>query len=170
MMIRLMGALILSAVMVPAAAQVYRCEHDSVIEFSDRPCDEQARLHQDGGRMSVVEPSADLAEIGERNRAFIEARRESIAAARQARRERQQAQQSTTDAQLQDELESVILAAPWMFENQAERAQQQSRTPPESDRSQRFSATGGRLPGTRRPDNRRDDDDRRDDRQQEDEP
>lgn len=76
----------------PARAEIYRCvesgENGPVTVFSDLPCDADAQLHHsDGAHLSVIAAAADLDQVAERNRAFVEARqraaRETRAAAAQ---------------------------------------------------------------------------------------
>lgn len=81
-----------------AAAEVYRCNDGDTTVFSDVPCSDEAELHQLRSGISVVAAAGDLAEVAERNRAFVDQRQEDLAArraravelAQQAGRSRQQ--------------------------------------------------------------------------------
>jgi hypothetical protein len=76
---RLLNALPLLMTALPAAAEVYRCEHDGLIEFSDRPCNGDSRPHEGGDRLSIIEPDPHLDQAAQRARELIRARRERLA-------------------------------------------------------------------------------------------
>jgi len=64
---------------LPAGAQVYRCEVDGVVSFSDRPCGPDSALYTDGGGVSYVTPDENLPALAEAAQEFIRERRERIA-------------------------------------------------------------------------------------------
>lgn len=76
---RIMISAICVLLALPAAAEVYRCETDGVIAFSDRPCGSNQTLHAGGKGISFVVPDESLPAIGEAAQAFIRERRERIA-------------------------------------------------------------------------------------------
>lgn len=64
---------------LPAAAEIYRCETDGVVAFSDRPCGSNQTLHDGGGGVSFIPPDENLPALAEAAQAFIRERRERIA-------------------------------------------------------------------------------------------
>ena len=70
----------------PAMGQVYRCVEGETTVFSDVPCAEDAELHQIHAGISVVAAADDLDAIAERNRAYVDQRREVLAKQRQRAR------------------------------------------------------------------------------------
>lgn len=78
----------------PAMSQVYRCIEGETTVFSDIPCADDAELHRVQARISVVAAADDLDAIAQLNRAFVDQRREKLAAqrARAAQVSRQAAQ------------------------------------------------------------------------------
>ncbi|MDT8437474.1 MAG: hypothetical protein RQ729_00520 [Wenzhouxiangellaceae bacterium] len=94
-----------------AAVEIYRCEQNGVIEFSDRPCADDAAKYQPGGNLSVVGASEDLGAVSERNRQWVEQRREALAeqralATEQARRQQQQAEADALSRLFDDRFQS----------------------------------------------------------------
>jgi hypothetical protein len=71
---------------LPAGAQVYRCEVDGVVSFSDRPCGPDSALYTDGGGVSYVTPDESLPALAEAAQEFIRERRERITRRDAARR------------------------------------------------------------------------------------
>lgn len=65
----------------PAAAQIYRCNEGDTTVFADLPCAEDAELHRVKSGISVV-AAADLDEVAQRNRAFVNKRHENLVARR----------------------------------------------------------------------------------------
>lgn len=81
-----LAAVVLQA--APARAEIYRCvesgENGPVTVFSDLPCDADAQLHHsDGAHLSVIAAAADLDQVAERNREFVESRNRALEQARQ---------------------------------------------------------------------------------------
>lgn len=64
---------------LPAAAEIYRCETDGVVAFSDRPCGSNQTLHDGGAGVSFVPPDENLPALAEAAQVFIRERRERIA-------------------------------------------------------------------------------------------
>lgn len=81
---RILIAWMLLGLCSPVLGEVYRCEADGVIEFSDRPCNSEAVRHKIVRGISLVPADEDLASIAEANRRYIEALRERRATRRQA--------------------------------------------------------------------------------------
>lgn len=78
-----LGPLLL--VSLPLAAEIYRCEVEGVIVFSDRPCQASAQPYQAGRSISISGSAEDLAESQALNQAWLESeaqRREDRRAAR----------------------------------------------------------------------------------------
>jgi len=80
-----------------AAAQVYRCEQGETTIFSDVPCSESAELVDAGTGISVVAAADRLDEVARANKAFVDQRRERLA----ARRTRAAALQQRAERDLQ---------------------------------------------------------------------
>ena len=138
-----------------AHGQVYRCEIDDSIVFSDQPCSEDSQEYQVISRISVIEPAADLDQVAERNQAFLRDRRERQAALRQARVER--TREATVPPQSQTTEVTRVLYVPEPRHrlppgsDRGRHGRQRDRTPePREERP--FSALSGPFPGTRRSD------------------
>lgn len=76
------------------AQEIYRCERDGQVVFSDLPCDDDAEVYRSGHRLSVIEPADGLDGVAEENRAFVAERRRRLA----ERRER--AEQARADEEI----------------------------------------------------------------------
>jgi len=63
---------------IEAGAQIYRCEIDGHITFSDIPCSSEARPWQSSGNFSVIAAPEGLDRIREENRSFVDQRREEL--------------------------------------------------------------------------------------------
>jgi len=70
---------------LPVNAQIYRCEVDGTIEFSDRPCSPDAAAYTQARGVSFVTPDENLPAIRQAAQAFIRERRERMAQSRAAR-------------------------------------------------------------------------------------
>lgn len=88
----------------PATGQVYRCIEGETTVFSDIPCADDAELHRVQAGISVVAAADDLDAIAQRNRAFVDQRREKLATqrARAAQVGRQVAQRRLEQAAAED--------------------------------------------------------------------
>lgn len=69
-----------------ASAQIYRCEVDGVVAFSDRPCGPDSAPYLSTSGVSFVTPDENLPALAEAAQEFIRQRREQLA--RRARAER----------------------------------------------------------------------------------
>jgi hypothetical protein len=139
-----------------APAQIYRCEIDDNIVFSDQPCAENSQEYHSTGRVSVIEPAADLDQVAKRNQAFLRQRSDRQAALRQARIERSR-QESITAPQAQPQVVAQVFYVPEPKRlpprHPKERQPQRPREPTPQAREERpFSALSGPFPGTRRSD------------------
>jgi len=67
---------------MPVAAQIYRCEIDGVVTFSDRPCGVDSSVYAGASGVSFVVPDENLPAMAEAARAFIDQRRTELARTR----------------------------------------------------------------------------------------
>lgn len=134
-------------VTLPAAAEVYRCDIDGVVAFSDRPCGPDARRHSGGAGISFVTPDENLSALAEAARTFIRARR-----ARLARRTRPAVPSSPRPGiSPRPALQTVYL--PWPVHGPAgphRPGGDGPGTPPEPADRDRYSPLDGPILGTRR--------------------
>lgn len=143
----LVCALLAAGILAPHAAGaetiVYRCvDADGTLIFSDRPCDDEARVHQSGTGMSVIQSPENVDARQAANRAFIEQQRERRAEAR-AQREAQEVEPVRGVRPIQPQAPFVPYWAPTP----------ETRPAPDrtaDEREERFSALSGRLPGIAR--------------------
>lgn len=63
---------------IEAGAQIYRCEIEGQITFSDTPCSIEARPWQSSGNFSIIAAPEGLDRIREENRSFVDQRREEL--------------------------------------------------------------------------------------------
>ncbi len=83
------------ALAAPAAwGQIYRCEVDGQLTFSDIPCGDGIQPHVSTGAVSVIEASNALEQIAEDNRSFVEQRTSEI----RQRREQARARRAASEA------------------------------------------------------------------------
>lgn len=75
-----LALLLIAALGHPAAADIYRCDQGDTTVFSDVPCSETAEVFESPAGISVIAAADDLDEAAERNKTFIEQRREKLAA------------------------------------------------------------------------------------------
>lgn len=139
------------------SAEIYRCEHGDVVEFSDRPCQEDATTHQARRQISIITPATDLEETARRNQAFLEQRRERL----EAQRNEDESDEAPADDRDDEppsgytDRETLYLPNP---SDTARRSRERDRRErlEESERRnaerERFSPLTGRLPGARRRD------------------
>ncbi|MEE4331578.1 MAG: hypothetical protein V2J10_11975 [Wenzhouxiangella sp.] len=138
-------------------AEIYRCESDGIIEFSDTPCQADPEPYRSAAKVSVVGAPGDLEQTARLNQAFIEQRLEDQA---EFRRDRLAA-----DAAAREQQQTTPPPAPQVYLPLRYRAvPYHKRYPvysfpghkpplvPETQRQpQPFSALSGPFPGTRRP-------------------
>lgn len=86
----LMTGLVLST--SAQAAEIYRCMHGDTMIFADRPCGEDAEVHQTESTISVIAASDSLDQIMQQNQRYLEQRAQHQAARRAARLEQQRNQ------------------------------------------------------------------------------
>lgn len=139
------SALLVLALALPswADAEVYRCEHQGVVEFSDRPCDDQAVIHELPS-ISVVVPDPDLPQLAASSRAFIDARRASL-----AERKPRQPTPMPPQAVVGPHNEPQTVFVPWPVLHR-QRAGARPRGIERTWPTQRYSPLHGPILGTRR--------------------
>lgn len=134
-----------------APAQVYRCEIDDSIVFSDQPCSEDSQEYETISRISVIEPAGDLDQVAERNQAFL---RERQAALRQARIERSRQEAVAPPQAPPREIQRVFYVPEPRRSpprGPGDRRPERPREPaPRTQEERPFSALSGPFPGTRR--------------------
>lgn len=136
-----------------AAAEIYRCQQEGVVIFSDRPCQADAQPHRPVGMVSYIPAADDLEETARRNRAFLEQRRARLAEARERHRKADEANEAPSTPAAGYGPNDRVLHVPYLIDDR--RRSPHGRRPAEAAQppaagDQRFSALGGRLPGTRR--------------------
>ncbi len=150
-----LATLVLSA---PAPADtIYRCETETGVIFSDRPCGDQARAYSPAAGLSVVPATEQLAEIEAENRAFQQREAERRQERREARHAARNQVEPTPDHSRQPppsgQVSSGIRLVPeWIQQDRRLQADGRPRTRPERVTRDEppYSALSGRLPGTRR--------------------
>ncbi len=154
--------LILMMVALPASAEVFRCEIDGTIVFSDTACQPDAQPYTSSAGISVISPPVDREKTAERNREFIAQRLERQAEARQARAEAARAARAREDQPPGPPAHAAAgrTAAPVVYvpyhapgPRRPDRGPHHRPSKPESEpveRTRRFSALSGPFPGTRR--------------------
>jgi hypothetical protein len=141
---RILIAWMLLGLCSPALGEVYRCEADGVIEFSDRPCNGEAVRHNVVRGISLVPADEDLASIAEANRRYIEALRERRATRRQAAAAASRADQSAEVGQ--QPVQAVLIP----FRNHRHgRLTPVADPTPVKEPNPRYSALNGPILGTR---------------------
>lgn len=154
MIFRWLPVLLIASQAGVSSAEIYRCEHGDVVEFSDRPCQENASAHQPRRQISIITPATDLEETARRNRAFLEQRRERL----EASRDEDPAEDASADREDEPSSgyrEQDTLYVPYSTEpsprgrERARRQRPEERESGDDDRV-RFSPLTGRLPGARR--------------------
>jgi|GEM_PF-2554761 len=139
------SALLVVALALPglADAEIYRCQHQGVVEFSDLPCDHRAVVH-DLPPISVVVPDPGLPQLAASSRAFIDARRASL-----ADRKRRQPTPTPPAGVVEPRTEPQTVFVPWPV-LPPRRADDRSRGIEQTWPTQRYSALHGPILGTRR--------------------
>jgi hypothetical protein len=149
--------LILIMAALPASAEVFRCEIDGTIVFSDTACQPDAQPYTSQAGISVISRPADLEQTAERNREFIARRLERQVEIRQARAEQARAEaiRASSPPGPPAHAASRVMYVPYHVpaprrEGRGHhRRHAQDQTEP-AQRQQRFSALSGPFPGTRR--------------------
>lgn len=137
------------------AADIYRCEHGDVVEFSDRPCQEDAATHQPQRQISIITPATDLEETARRNRAFLEQRRERLESQRNEDEADEAAAEDRDDEPRSGYPETLYLPNPSDTARRSRERERRERMEESQRRNadrERFSPLSGRLPGARRRD------------------
>lgn len=145
MKIRLMLAIVTLLVSVPVPAQIYRCQADGVVAFSDRPCGPDSAQYTSRNGVSFIQPDENLPALAEAAQAFIRERRERL-----ARRERPERPTRTPGPAAPARAETVYIPWPVSRHSRHERHFEQPSGPPEIADSNRYSALSGPILGTRR--------------------
>ncbi len=149
-----MCALILLAGSFSASAEIFRCEVDEVVIFSDSACQADARPYQSSAGLSVISAPADLDRTHMLNQAFIRERLDHQAARDEAR-----AVRSAQIAQRPVVKPAPIVALPFYgFHHELPVRRRPGQRPEQLDQApgqQPFSALSGPFPGTRRDRERR---------------
>ncbi|WP_376690949.1 DUF4124 domain-containing protein [Wenzhouxiangella sp. EGI_FJ10409] len=139
-------AIITLLIAVDASAQIYRCEADGVVAFSDRPCGPDSAPHSSGDGVSFIAPDENLPALAEAARVFIRERRERLA--RRARAE----QQTPTPRQTAPEKAQTVYV-PWPVSRHRTdkgRLKRPDGPPPNIADNDRYSPLSGPMLGTRR--------------------
>ncbi|MFU8830823.1 MAG: hypothetical protein ACNA7J_01590 [Wenzhouxiangella sp.] len=147
-------ALIFLAGSFSVSAEVYRCEIDGVVTFTDRACPADAQPYQPSAGLSVISAPSDLDRTRMLNQAFIRERLDHQAARDEAR-----AVRSAQNAQRPAVKPAPIVALPFYgFHHELPARRRSGRRPGQLDQApgqQPFSALSGPFPGTRRDRERR---------------
>ena len=150
---------ILLSLSLSAVADIYRCEVDNVIVFSDTACQADAQPYASQGRVSVIAVPESLAHTAELNRQFVQQRLDRQSAERQARAERSHAA-SLIPAHARSEPSAHVIGLPLHYQHgyrpggppPGRRGPDRRPVEEEEPGQQRFSALSGPFPGTRRRD------------------
>lgn len=136
---------------------IYRCETETGVIFSDRPCGEQARTYTPSNSLSVVPANQRLAEIEAENQAFqqreAEQRRQRRDARRAAGSQPQARPPMNPHPAPSGQIAAGIRVVPeWIQQDRRLQADDRPTRRPEriSRDEPPYSALSGRLPGTRR--------------------
>jgi hypothetical protein len=141
------------------AAEIFRCDIDGVIVFSDAACQPGARPYQAQTGISIISQPADQALTRERNQQFIKERLDRQAAARLARVQRAQTSRTQSLPPAANQRGKAnppgLLLVPYQIPNQpVHRRGHRHGPPPDSpgqdQQQRRYSALSGPFPGTRR--------------------
>lgn len=152
--------LIMVLVALPASAEVFRCEIDGTIVFSDTACQPDARPYTSQAGISVISRPVDLDQTSERNREFIDQRLERQAETRKARAEQVRAAQQAQAHQSGPPPHAAargsaapIIYVPYRAPHRSDHGQHARHRPAAqapAEQERRFSALSGPFPGTRR--------------------
>jgi len=151
------AGLLASASLAQSDAVIYRCEEGGVIEFSDRPCADDARpsepLDLKQGSVSVISPPDDLEALQETSQAWMRDYRDRQQAERLAL-ERARLARDARPAPRPEPLARRTAIAPlfWNLRPQHDRypSQPDLESAPPMSRHRPYSAFSGPFPGTRR--------------------
>ncbi len=135
-----------------AETSVYRCSDDSgVVTFSDRPCGDEAERYRLPTTLSVIAGADDVAERAALNRAFIERRRERAQTRSEPRpalpEQRQQAESPSARP-------DTVYVPYWLARPAAGETRERPSPAQRQRGEERFSALGGRQPGSVRREDR----------------
>lgn len=136
---------------LPVGAQIYRCEADGVIAFSDRPCGPDPSVYSQAAGISFVTPDENLPAIAEATQAFIRARREQLARENESER---RSQPAPTPVPAQQTIHTVFL--PWLHPGLPQHRHRRGHDrlddtePPVVADNDRYSPLNGPILGTRR--------------------
>ncbi len=154
--------LILMVVAMPVAAEVFRCEIDGTIVFSDTACQPDAQRYTSSAGISVISSPVDREHTAELNREFIAQRLERQAEVRQARAEaaraapaRQGHPPGPPSYAAAGRAAAPVIYVPYHAPGPRRPDHGPHRRPSKPDaepaeRTRRFSALSGPFPGTRR--------------------
>jgi len=143
--------LLWSTICCAQAAEIYRCEVDGVIEFSDQPCQEDETVpYRPSGSISVIAPSSDLEEIQQDNRNWMMAHRARQAEMNQARLNRPG--QAPVASGQEHAVRPWVNNPLWLWPHAQYRPGYRPHPvrPAVPVRQQPYSALSGPFPGTRR--------------------
>lgn len=150
MLARAFTLLIMIVAGAAAEAQIYRCELDGTLTFSDTPCSADAVSYAPTGSVSVVPTASDLDQIAAANQAFIQARLDRQSAERKARQLREQRRQAAAEAPPRPHQSSSVIIVPRQARGHRHHPRRGSPTEEQESRQQPFSALSGPWPGSRR--------------------
>lgn len=145
MKFRFMLTIVTLLVAIPASAQIYRCQADGVVAFSDRPCGPDSARHRSGGGVSFITPDENLPALAAAAQAFIRERRERL-----ARRERSQRPTRPPAPTAPADAQTVYIPWPVSRHSRHERRFEQRNGAPDIAGSDRYSPLSGPILGTRR--------------------
>jgi hypothetical protein len=140
-----------SVVLSAQATEIYRCERNGVIEFSDQPCqDDDSTPYKSSGTLSVIAPTADLERIQQDNRDWMAAHRARQAEMNQARLNRPG--QAPVAIGQEHAVRPWVNNQLWLWPHAQHRPGYQPHPvrPAVPVRQQPYSALSGPFPGTRR--------------------
>ncbi len=154
---RLLFALaFISSALLAQNHDIYRCEHDGVIEFSDQPCDADTEPYRSEAAISVIDPSDDLDQIQQANRAWLADYRALESERQEQRRQERLAiayRQTDNQRAGQADIGPRFAPAPWAWPyGPLPTGRPPYFRPGEAvaPRPQPYSALSGPFPGTRR--------------------
>jgi hypothetical protein len=136
----------LALIALPVAGQIYRCEVDGTVTFSDQPCGPESTLHAGGAGISFVPPDDSLPELAEAARKFLEERRRKLARQRDERK-RHSASPASTGPGL---VEQAFV--PWPVHSRTGPRKDRNHgpvSPPRIADNERYSPLNGPILGTR---------------------
>lgn len=146
MKIRFMLTIATLLVAVEAPAQIYRCQADGIVAFSDRPCGPDAAHYTSGKGVSFIQPDEGLPALAAAAQDFIRERRERL-----ARRERHEPPMRTPGTAAPANTDTVYVPWPVSRHSRHEwRHDRRTGPPPDIAGNDRYSPLSGPILGTRR--------------------